>query len=311
VSTPGDDVPEEDHDRPEPPARPDPDGVIWANPSTAPFEGPPPPGHRPPPYPGGFDPYHPAFRPLEGPDADRPVRRSRTGLRIVAAIVGIAMILVVVITASTPGLAPAGPADLARSTFPPGATGIGGGIALTSAGKAPAMPAQGGNVLDVYEDYQCPYCGEFEASYGDVMQELDRSGKARVVVHLVTTLDASLGNDASARAALAASCAAAGGRFQQFHETVYDNQPDQEGQGWSDDELAGFARTAGLDGDAFDDWRRCVERRTYADYLRQVGAAAATAGVSGTPAFFLNGRAVDLRNVPPEKLLDAFGGDDI
>ena len=325
MTTPGDGVPDDDHDQPEPPPRghpdshpdPDPDGTIWAHPAAAPFQGPPerpgppPPGHAPPPpYAGGFDPYHPAFRPPDGPEPERPVRRSRTALRVVAAIVGLVLVLVVVLTASTPGLAPSGPTGLVESTYPPGATGVGGGIVLTSTGKPPSTPGPS-NVLDVYEDYQCPYCGQFEESYGRVMQQLDRGGRVRVVVHLVTILDTPLGNDASTRAALAAACAAAGGRFEQFHDTVYANQPDQEGGGWTDEELSGFARTAGLDGDAFDDWRRCVERRTYADYLRQVGARAATAGVSGTPAFFLNGKPVDVRNVPPEQLLDAFGRDDV
>ena len=46
-------------------------------------------------------------------------------------------------------------------------------------------------------------------------------------------LDDNLRNDSSTRAANAAFCASDAGKFQEFHNTIFPNQPATEGDGWS------------------------------------------------------------------------------
>ncbi|WP_226346146.1 DsbA family protein [Agilicoccus flavus] len=173
---------------------------------------------------------------------------------------------------------------------PKGATGATGGIAVTTNAKA------GAPTLDVYEDFQCPACMQAEAAVGPTIRKMAADGEAKVVYHMKSFLDANLGNDSSTRAALAASCSADAGRFQQFHDAVFAaNTP--EGQGYTDAQLETFATQSGVTGDALNTWKSCYSTKKYADYVKGVEETTAKAGVTGTPTFRVNGKDMDLSKV--------------
>jgi protein-disulfide isomerase len=82
-------------------------------------------------------------------------------------------------------------------------------------------------------------------------------------------------------AAEAAMCADEQGRFWDFHDAIF-ARSGRLGEG----SFVEIGSELGLDLDAFN---ACVEERRYADFVRDDMAAGEEAGVTGTPAFFING----------------------
>jgi protein-disulfide isomerase len=184
--------------------------------------------------------------------------------------------------------------------LPAGATGEGGGIVATASAKA------GAPTVDVYEDFQCPVCGRFEKEQGAKLAALARAGEVKLVVHMMSFLDTNLGNDASVRSAAAAACAADQGKFLEYHGVVYANQPSQEGAGYTDADLMGFAAKAGMSGPALTAWTSCFDAQKHLGYAQDVETAAEKAGVFSTPTVKLNGQALSTQQLltDPQYLFD-------
>lgn len=175
--------------------------------------------------------------------------------------------------------------------YPKGATGPEGGIVANGATTKAGAPT-----LDIYEDFQCPACGQVEKAIGPTIKKMEAAGEVRVVYHMKSFLDANLGNDSSLRAAIGASCAADAGKFAAYHDTIYANQPAQEGTGYTDAALEKFAGTAGITGQELTTWKKCNADKTYTDYVKRVEDATAKAGVTGTPSFRVNGKDFKLED---------------
>ena len=130
-----------------------------------------------------------------------------------------------------------------------GGNAVPAGVAALGAGY-PAYQdvtlAPGAPTLDVYEDFQCPACKSFEDQLGSTVEGLASEGKVKLVYHVKNFLDDNLRNDSSTKAGNAAFCAADAGKFQEFHDQVYANQPAQEGTGFPDAQLRSFAEAAGI-----------------------------------------------------------------
>ncbi len=167
------------------------------------------------------------------------------------------------------------------AAFPATVTEQGAGVVVGSA-DAPVT-------LDLWEDFQCPICKDFEASVGEDMAALVDDGTLKVVIHPVSFLDAQLNNLASIQAAAALGCAADAGKPLEFHGTVFANQPATEGDGWTIDQLVQWGKDSGID-DA--DFEPCVTDQVYAPWGEQVLASMTDAGVTGTPTLFIDGEKV-------------------
>lgn len=178
-----------------------------------------------------------------------------------------------------------------QASAPQGATGPSGGIVVHG-----DKVKQGAPTLDIYEDFQCPACKSAEEQLGATIEQMAAAGDVKVVYHMKSFLDANIGNDASFRSAVAASCAADAGRFDEYHKTIYANQP-QEGAGYSDAQLKAFAEKSGITGDAMTTWEKCYSDQQYGDYVKAVEEQTARDGVTATPAFHVNGKEFDLRQV--------------
>ncbi|GGL24861.1 thioredoxin domain-containing protein [Phycicoccus endophyticus] len=166
-------------------------------------------------------------------------------------------------------------------------------------------PVDGAPTLEIYEDFQCPACKSYEDQLGSTVEDLAEQGKVRLVYHVKNFLDDNLGNTWSTQAGNAAFCAADAGKFQAFHDQAYANQP-TEGDGFTDDQLAGFAEAAGITGSALDTWQECYDAGKYVDYVNSVEESSAKDGVTGTPTLRLNGETLDLGQVgTPEQLTAA------
>ncbi|MHB8275990.1 MAG: DsbA family protein, partial [Dermatophilaceae bacterium] len=127
------------------------------------------------------------------------------------------------------------------SAQPVGVTGGKGGGILANAATAKSNAP----TLDLYEDFQCPVCGQFEKAMGPSIASMAKAGEIKLVVHTLSFLDTNLKNDSSSRSANAVACAADAGRFLEYHAAVFAGQPTQEGAGYTDAQLTEFATTAG------------------------------------------------------------------
>ena len=216
---------------------------------------------------------------------------------VVAVLVVVAVVVAVALGARGSGTATPGASASTASALPVGATGPGGGI-VVNAGKAkPGAPT-----LDLYEDFQCPICGQLEKLFGAQIRSLAAAGDVKLVTHTMSFLDDNLHNDASLRAASAAACAADAGRFGPYHDAVYAGQPAKEGQGYTDAQLEGFAKTAGITGSALSTWQQCVKSGQHTAYAKAVQTQSEKDGVFGTPTLKLNGTVLDLQKLTPEYL---------
>ena len=215
---------------------------------------------------------------------------------VIAAVAIIGVVLAVILGS---GGSSGSPAKGGSAALPTGATGTGGGI-VANASTAKA----GAPTLDLYEDFQCPVCGQLEKVFGKQITSMAQAGDVKLVVHMMSFLDAKLGNDSSVRAAAAAACAADQGKFLDYHGVVYANQPAQEGGGYTDAALMGFASKAGLSGSALTSWTKCFDAKTHLGYARDVETAAEKAGVFSTPTLKLNGKDLPLQQLSEQYLTD-------
>jgi protein-disulfide isomerase len=151
--------------------------------------------------------------------------------------------------------------------------------------------------IDIYEDFLCPGCAEFEKLYHQQLAQAAADGKARVVYHPVAILDAySEPAGYSSLAAGAAFCAAQAGIFPRFHDSLFATQPAEGGPGWTSAQLQQLARDLG----AGDGVARCMQagtdRRVAAstEIARRFISGLRPDGRFGTPSVVVNGSLVDI-----------------
>ena len=146
---------------------------------------------------------------------------------------------------------------------------------------------------------------------GRVGQHVGRPGlgrhRAHRVLPAVVPRPAAWQRQLAARAN-AAGCAQDAGAFAAYHDTVFANQPEREGDGYTDEELLQFGRDAGIEGMPTRRSRpACRTARTRAG-VQQVQQGANDRPVTGTPTLFLDGEPVDTSELitgesfDPEKL---------
>lgn len=148
---------------------------------------------------------------------------------------------------------------------------------------AAGRPARGDAKAKVeiieFSDFQCPFC---QRAHPTVQQVLKTYGDRINLVYRHYPLP----NHPDARpAAEAAACAAEQGKFWEYHDQLFGN-PNR----LSDPELRQHAVALGLDSTAFN---ACVDSRKHKSLVDADIAAGDAAGVTGTPAFFINGRALE------------------
>ncbi len=175
-------------------------------------------------------------------------------------------------------------------TAPPGANDTGTGIVL---GTGPVT-------IDLYEDYLCPACKQFQQISGETLNQLVSEGKARLVFHPVAFLNRFSTTEYSTRSSAASGCAAQGGKFREFTDQLFAKQPAEGGAGLSNDELVDIGAGVGLNRDEF---ASCVSDGTYRAWTEHVTDEASKSGVTGTPTIKVNGS--ELQDRSPEGIKSA------
>jgi protein-disulfide isomerase len=148
---------------------------------------------------------------------------------------------------------------------------------ITTKGAYAKGPADAPIQLIEFSDFHCPFCKRVEPTIAQVLKKYD--GKIRFV-YKDFPLD-SLHPQARA-AAEAARCAGDQGKFWEFHGKVYAGASDA-----SPATMQAYAKDVGLDAATFE---TCRSSRKYQSQVQADVAEGMKFGVSGTPAFFINGR---------------------
>jgi protein-disulfide isomerase len=143
--------------------------------------------------------------------------------------------------------------------------------------------------VDAFIDFLCPFCQRFELAAGPTLARLVADGQISLVHHPMNFLDEASTTNYSTRAAAASGCAADGGRFIEYANALFVNQPPEGGPGLSDAELADIGRAVGLADPAF---AACLADAPYRDWPPYVTARATALGVEATPTVVVAGTAV-------------------
>lgn len=145
--------------------------------------------------------------------------------------------------------------------------------------------------IDLYEDFHCPHCAEFEEQFGQTLTDAQDAGQLTLRIFPMAFIDAG-----SLSAANAFACAAEGGFGEAYYTGLFANHT----LGWSDAQLTQLAEQ--VHGSVPDAFASCVTRRSHEDWVDSINDAAAAAGVTGTPTMFLDGTQVDVSTLTPDGL---------
>lgn len=144
-------------------------------------------------------------------------------------------------------------------------------------------PAQGPNDAKVtmveFVDFECPFCGRYardtlpqlRRDYGDRIRYVSRQFPLDIHPH-------------AAAAARTAVCADEQGRYWDLHDMLFAHQEELTKR-----DLAGYARELGLD---MDGYATCLRAPATQARVERDLADGRRYGVTGTPAFFINGRLI-------------------
>lgn len=220
------------------------------------------------------------------------------GVVVIAIIAGVALIIGSAIKPAGPG-----PENMAS-----GGLQVSQGLVATT---TPALAADAALVpnsvnytngvvdIQIYVDYLCPFCGQFEQTNAAQIKQWISSGAATVETHPLAILDrSSMGSRYSTRSANAASCVAnySPNNFFDFSALLFTNQPKESTEGLTDSTLkdlvgqSGAANTAAID--------TCIDDVTFKNFVAASTAAALkgplpnsnVASVTGTPTVLVNGK---------------------
>jgi len=136
--------------------------------------------------------------------------------------------------------------------------------------------------INIWEDFQCPFCKYFETAMSDYIEELVRNKEAKVTYHMTSFLGME-----SKRATNAAYCSVDEGRFLEFHRAIYTVQGAENSGIFSNKNLVEIGKRLGITSPTFES---CVNDNKYGDTVEKVYQSMAKNKVEGTPTVFINGK---------------------
>ena len=143
--------------------------------------------------------------------------------------------------------------------------------------------------LNMYIDYQCSVCKQSEDLYSSVWKQLMDEGFIKLQIHTMTFMDQNLQNDSSTKVAIGAGCAATTGKYWEYHDAAFKNQP-TEGEPYPDTALTQtIPQQAGITGADYDKWKACYDSKATSQFVRMTNDNAFKKGVTGTPTIHVNG----------------------
>jgi protein-disulfide isomerase len=199
----------------------------------------------------------------------RPVKKKKSGLAAISPtywLIGIVAVMVALALIVLVGL-PAAAGDRAKATG-------------NTLGEATA-PVK----VEVYADFQCPACGQFDrTALREIEDKYVKTGKVQVIFNHYAFI-----GEESTRAAEASECANDQGKFWEYADTVFNNQAGENLGAFSDANLEKFAQQVGLD---MDKYKTCMQQRPHLSKIQASLHNGSARGVNSTPTLFINGQLV-------------------
>jgi protein-disulfide isomerase len=151
-------------------------------------------------------------------------------------------------------------------------------IVEVSADDAPFKgPVDAPITIVEFSDFQCSYCKRVLNVLNEVLERYPDQVKLAFRDFPIVTI-----HPHAQKAAEAAHCAAEQGKFWEFHDLLFEKQDAIPTTNFAD-----HAKALGLEVTPF---QACLDSRKHQEKVERHYAAGVKAGVSGTPAFFINGR---------------------
>jgi len=158
-------------------------------------------------------------------------------------------------------------------------------VEVASAGHPSIGPANAPVTIVEFSDFQCPFCQRAEPT---LKQVREKYGDEVRLVYMDFPLPM---HNHALDAAKAGRCAAEQGKFWPFHDAMFADQSKE-----SPDDLKAIAKKLGLDTAKFN---TCFDQAKYEAGVQSDLAQGKQLGITGTPAFFINGRVL-VGAQPPE-----------
>ncbi len=145
--------------------------------------------------------------------------------------------------------------------------------------------------VDMYEDFRCPNCRNFEAVNNSYINGLVRAGKIQAIYHLMHFI----ASDSQLTAA-AGACAADQGKFLELHTALYVNQPSstqmaENSPYWTNAQLILLGHSVGITSTAYD---TCINTGKYMNWTNSINTDASSKNINATPTVIVNGKTLPL-----------------
>jgi protein-disulfide isomerase len=174
-------------------------------------------------------------------------------------------------------------------------------LPVPSEANADGVPA-----INIFLDYSCPACAQFESIYGELLRTWAESGTATVEYHILSFRDAqTAGTRYATRAANSAACVAefSPDQFFTYNDLLLRSQPlPPTSYELTDDQLLQLVAAVGASN--IDQIEACITDETFSNWVSQATARAMSTGplpvrnseiplVVGTPTVLVDGKQYD------------------
>jgi protein-disulfide isomerase len=163
-----------------------------------------------------------------------------------------------------------------------------------------AVPAGSGDApvqVAVYEDFMCPFCGQFESASRETLPKAVDDGKVEVRYHVLNFLDDASSTEYSTRSAnaLAVVLDTSGPEVaKRFHDLLFENQPEEGSAGLADAKLVDLAVRAGASRQAVSPG---ITDRTFEQWVDNGKDQASKDGVNATPTVMVDGKKLTYKTI--------------
>ena len=151
--------------------------------------------------------------------------------------------------------------------------------------------------IDLYLDFRCPHCAEFERETGPVIDELVEDGTATLTYWPMDFVNP----EASPRLANAFAAAAANGKALTYADEMFEDFT----KVWTTNQLLELGEKLGI-GDA--KFQAAVKDNSYKGWLDSVSDASTKRQVTQTPTVFVNGKQLDSERLTVDGIKAAVSG---
>jgi protein-disulfide isomerase len=142
-----------------------------------------------------------------------------------------------------------------------------------------------------FSDFQCPYCKQFADETEDqIVENYVKTGKVYFTFRSMGNFisdNIRQGKTESIDAAMGAYCAGDQGKFWEYKDALFANWQGEDAGSFTRARLDAIAESLGLDVDQFG---TCMDDDTHRDRALKDAQDGFAAGVTGTPAFLINGK---------------------